>query len=41
MTASTVNYEALNELLPIGRFGTSYENKKETIITKNTARKWR
>ncbi len=34
MTASTVNYEALNELLPIGGFGTSYENKKETISQK-------
>lgn len=30
MTASTVNYEALNELLPIG----SYENKKETLSQK-------
>ena len=34
MTASTVNYEALNELLPIVGFGTSYENKKETISQK-------
>lgn len=34
MTASTVNYEALNELLPIGGFGTSYENKKETLSQK-------
>lgn len=34
MTASTVNYEALNELLPISQFGTSYENKKETISQK-------
>jgi CheY-like chemotaxis protein len=34
MTASTVNYEALNELLPIAGFGTSYQNKEETISQK-------
>ena len=34
MTASIVNYEALNELLPIDRFGKSYESKKETISQK-------
>lgn len=29
MTASRINYEALNELLPIDQFGTSYESKEK------------